>query len=207
MASGPGLDPGLREEHIKELDRQAPKAWTYPPIAVAQDLKAALTPETMDIVYFYCHCDYTEAAPAVGLKPYLRFDAAQAITPSVISTWARTGWPKPQLLARHPLVVINGCRTAERKSSSLTGFVDAFANRAGAAGVIGTEIPIDQAIASWAMGLFFDAVCQGATVGMALRHTRWAMFGRGNLMGFAYTPHCLANLTLRRVTEPQERTA
>lgn len=208
MASGSGLDDGLRIKHIEELDLQAPRQWMRPQIAVAQDLKEQLAPESMDVIYFYCHCDYVEDAPGIGLKPYLRFNITEPITPSVISNWAKSSaWPDPHWPGRHPLVVINGCRTTEWQSGSLSGFVDAFANRAGAAGVVGTEITIDQGIASWAMGLFFDAVCQGATVGMALRQARWAMFGRGNLMGFAYTPYCLGNLALRRVIKPPGRTA
>ena len=40
----------------------------------------------------------------------------------------------------------------------------------------------------------------GKTVGEAVRATRWKMFGLGNVMGFAYTPYCLANLSLRGAT-------
>jgi hypothetical protein len=94
-------------------------------------------------------------------------------------------------------VVINGCHTAELVSGSLTSFVDAFANRAAAAGLIGTEITIEQGIAGWAMELFLTELYRGKTVGEALRNARWTMFARGNLMGLAYTPYCLAGLTLR----------
>jgi hypothetical protein len=203
MAVGPELDGTLREEHIAALDRQVPIDWARPPIGAIGDIRSQLADDSMDVVYFYCHCDYSEDAPGVGLIPYLRLDATEPLTPSVISAWARSAvWPNPHWPDRHPLVVINGCRTTEWQSGSLVGFVDAFVSRAGAAGVIGTEITIDQGVASWAMELFLTALSQGASVGMALRQTRWAMFRRGNLMGFAYTPYCLANLSLRRLRQP-----
>lgn len=199
MAIGSDLDGQLRNDHVSALDREISVKWNRPPIRIAQDLESQLAAENMDVVYFYCHCDYHEDAPGIGLKPYLRFNKAEQVAPSDISAWAlSSSWPIPHWPDRHPLVVINGCRTLELQSGSLGDFVDAFANRAGAAGVLGTEITIDQGVASWAMELFFTALWKGATVGTALRQTRWAMFARGNLMGFAYTPYCLANLALRR---------
>jgi len=199
MAIGSDLDGRLRDDHLGALDREISVRWNRPPIRIAQDLESELAAENMDVVYFYCHCDYREDAPGIGLKPYLRFNETEQVAPSDISAWAlSSSWPNPHWPDRHPLVVINGCRTLELQSGSLGDFVDAFANRAGAAGVLGTEITIDQGVASWAMELFFTALSRGATVGTALRQTRWAMFARGNLMGFAYTPYCLANLALRR---------
>ena len=62
--------------------------------------------------------------------------------------------------------------------------------------MIGTEVTVDQPVAAWAMELFLDAL-RSRPVGEALRATRWAMLGRGNVMGMAYTPYCLATLTLR----------
>jgi hypothetical protein len=62
--------------------------------------------------------------------------------------------------------------------------------------VIGTEITVDQPVAAHAMELFLDAV-RTHPVGEALRAMRWAMIALGNVMGLAYTPHCLATLVLR----------
>jgi hypothetical protein len=108
--------------------------------------------------------------------------------PSVISAW-----PRALRRDKYARVAAKPC--------------GAFANRAGAAGVVGTEITIDQGVASWAMELFLAAVTNGATVGMALRQARWAMLRRGNLMGFAYTPYCLASLTLRQSSDPPGKAA
>ena len=203
LAVGPDLNEKLSSEHINELERQVTVTWNRPPIRVTEELQQELGRESMDVVYLYCHCDYQQDAPGVALKPCLRFDGTLPITPADISAWATSAvWPDPHWPDRHPLVVINGCRTTELQSGSLADFVKAFTNRAGAAGVIGTEITIDQGVAGWAMQLFLTAIAKGATVGMALRETRWTMLRRGNVMGFAYTPYCLAGLTLRKSSEP-----
>lgn len=208
VAVGTDLDKKLSSEHISALDRQVAVTWNRPPIYVTNELRRELGQQSMDVIYLYCHCDYVQDAPGVGLKPHLRFDDTAPVTPAVISAWATSAaWPYPHWPDRHPLVVINGCRTVELQSGSLAGFVEAFTNRAGAAGVIGTEITIDQGVAGWAMELFLTSIAEGATVGMALRQARWAMLRRGNLMGFAYTPYCLAGLALRRYSEPTRTAA
>jgi hypothetical protein len=42
----------------------------------------------------------------------------------------------------------------------------------------------------------FLSVLRDRPVGEALRSTRWEMFRGGNLIGLAYTPYCLAGLTV-----------
>jgi hypothetical protein len=46
------------------------------------------------------------------------------------------------------------------------------------AGVIGTEVTVDQPVAAWATELFLDAL-RTRPVGEALRATRWAMLAAG----------------------------
>jgi hypothetical protein len=94
-------------------------------------------------------------------------------------------------------VILNGCHTTEATSGTLNTFVSAFADHAAASGVVGTEIIMEQGLAGWAMELMLAALARGATVGNAIREVRWAMLRRGNIMGFAYTPYCLADLALR----------
>src|SRR5690606_3321506 len=93
-------------------------------------------------------------------------------------------------------VVINGCHTVDMLTESLNNLVRAFTGDASASGVVGTEIAVETHVAAWAMELFLTAL-RDRSVGEALRITRWTMLGRGNLMGLAYTPYCLANLRLR----------
>jgi hypothetical protein len=151
----------------------------------------------LDVVYLYCHCGWTDPAAIRSADPYLQF--ADRVGPQQIDAWIRTAPRGPWWTNRHPLVVINGCHTVERVSGSLADFVRAFTDWAGAAGVVGTEIKIDQAVAGWAMEIFLKAV-RTRTVGAAIRTMRWQMLQRGNVMGLAYTPYCLADLSLRERT-------
>jgi hypothetical protein len=112
--------------------------------------------------------------------------------------WAHSTWPWDHWEERHPVVVLNGCHTAEILPETLADFVDAFTTSAGAAGVVGTEVTLDQALAGTAMEPFLAALHGGATVGQAMRHMRWELLRRGNVMGLAYSPYCAATLTLRR---------
>ena len=117
------------------------------------------------------------------------------ITGQDIALWQATTWPDPHWPRRHPLVVINGCSSAAKGPGSLASLVDAFVGTAGASGVIGTEIAVEQGLGGWAMDLFLSAL-RDDPVGEALRTTRWEMFRGGNLIGLAYTPYCLAGLSL-----------
>ena len=202
VADDSGLEAKITREHVKALTTSLGPAFWHPDIADPKDLRRELAGETMDVVYLYCHCDYDLASPSYGYDLRLRLGTA-AFTPADVNMWTRIPpWPRPHWPTRHPLVVINGCHTAEMVTGTLTSFVRSFANRAAAAGVIGTETTLEQGLAGWAGELFLTAMVNGATVGEALRATRWTMFRRGNVMGLAYTPYCLAGLSLRPF--PQE---
>jgi len=192
-ADGPDLDDPGRRAHIAALRATLGEELDHLDRPGADTLGAALGGE-VDVVYLFCHCGRDASVVGAPPDPYLHFD--RKITPTDVNQWIETAWPGDHWLDRHPLVVINGCHTVETLSGSLSDFVVAFTSWAGGAGVIGTEVTVDQSIAAWAMELFLDAV-RTRPVGEALRTTRWAMFGRGNVMGLAYTPYCLATLVLR----------
>ena len=63
--------------------------------------------------------------------------------------------------------------------------------------MIGTEVALEQGLASYFMEHFLGRFVGGATVGHALRDARWHLLGRGNVMGLAYTPYCLSSLRIR----------
>jgi len=90
---------------------------------------------------------------------------------------------------RKPLVVLNGCHTTDFTSGTLSDFVSAFVNRAGAAGVIGTEVAIEQNLAGFLMEIFLTNLAAGMATGEALRDARWQLVGYGNVMGLGYTPY------------------
>lgn len=199
VAVDPGLDPRLTDGHLTELRA------VLPPGSVASNLVTspvqlarALAPETMDIAYLYCHGGYYRLAANALPSPVLRFGGSM-VDPVEVSNWRRDQavWPRPHWPSRKPLVVMNGCHTSEMTTATLSNFVDAFANRAGAAGVVGTEVTVEQGMAGWAMTRFLSLLVDGAGAGQALREVRWHMVNRGNVMGLAYTLYAVAGLRLR----------
>ena len=204
VAAGASLDGRLTERHLQRLRAElSDRRVTQPRLATEEDLAAALGPETMDIVYFYCHCGYDRRSGQAAADRYLEL-GGYTVEPIDVNMWARTAWPYPHWPHRRPLVVLNGCHTTEVTSGTLNSFVPAFTQWGGASGVLGTEIALEQGLASWAMEEVLARVSQGQPIGAALHHTRWAMLRRGNLMGLAYTSYCLANLVLRPATTSRD---
>jgi hypothetical protein len=194
MGYDTSLDPHLGDRHIDALRAQHGKALLEPQAESRVSVMGALKAAQMDILYFYCHIvtDRTRPgsdAPAIGL-------GADQLTAKDINGWARVFRP-----TRHPLVILNGCHSVEVGSGSLYNLVDPFINRFEACGLVGTEITIEQGLGGWAMELLLSSL-RAYPVGTALRSVRWEMFRSGNLMGLAYTPYCLAGLTL--VSRPKE---
>ena len=87
--------------------------------------------------------------------------------------------------------------TIEATTCTLNGFVPAFIHNARAAGVVGTEITVEQGFACLVGEQLLPLLAAGQGVGEALRSVRWDLLRLGNVLGLAYTPFCLANLTLR----------
>jgi hypothetical protein len=197
IAPGESLDSRLSEQHFQRLvDRLPDCSVTMPSIKTREELGQALFPATMDVVYFYCHSVYDRRSQQGTPGSLLDFGQYQ-VGPGDITRWAWTSWPPSHWAERSPLVILNGCHTTEETSGTLNSFVSAFTRAAGASGVVGTEVLLEQGLAGWAMELMLSSLARGAAVGEAIREVRWAMLRKGNVMGFAYTPYCLANLKLR----------
>ena len=143
--------------------------------------------------YLYCHVIDDPTQPDQRI-PAIQFGEGR-VTRQDIDNWIDTDWPDSHWSTRHPLVILNGCGSVQKGPDSLANLVDAFVSEAGASGVIGTETAIEQGLGGWAMELFLCAL-RNQPVGEALRSMRWQMFRGGNLIGLAYTPYCLAGLTL-----------
>jgi hypothetical protein len=201
VAVGPDLDATLTSRHLAEL----PGRTTVMTVDDAEQLARSLAGETMDIAYLYCHGGYHKVVSNALPFPVLRFGRG-FVDPVEVSNWRRdqTLWPRPHWPHRKPLVVLNGCHTTELTTATLANFVDAFANRAGAAGVIGTEVSVEQGMAGWVMEMLLRLLVDGASAGDALREVRWRMIGRGNAMGLAYTLYGAAGLRLRPAVKETE---
>ncbi|MFD5848232.1 CHAT domain-containing protein [Streptomyces chartreusis] len=204
-AVGSSLDQELTALHVNRLRAGPPSCRLDQPVIGSEDqLVDALGPEAMDVVYFYCHCGYDRRSDLAAADRYLDF-GSYSVRPVDVTRWARgRTWEYPHWPRRSPLVVLNGCHTTEANSGTLNGFVRAFTEWAGASGVVGTEVVVEQGLAGWAMEQLFAHLLNGASVASALRSVRWNMLRRGNVMGLAYTAHCLADLSLRPPATNQE---
>lgn len=190
MGYDTNLDAALAKNHLDALRTQQGAALVEPQLTSRAAVEHALLTDPRDVLYFYCHINEDRTrpgahVPAIGL-------GADQVTGKDIS-----GWGRAAKSASHPLVILNGCHSVEVGPEALYNLVNPFVTWVRACGLIGTEVTIEQGLGGWAMELFLSEL-RRHPVGMALRSARWQMFRRGNMMGLAYTPYCLAGLTLAR---------
>ena len=190
MAIDPNLNEELSEAHLARLETYLTSAhFSHRACEETRAVAELLVERPVDIAYLYCHGGYDSDD---GL-PFLSF-SGHRLYPTDLAAWRRAKLTFEEQFQRRPLVVLNGCGTLEFTTHSLANFVDGFVGRCGAAGVIGTEISIEQGLAGWAFENLLDYARSGCSVGEALRSLRWMMARRGNTMGFAYTLHCISGL-------------
>ena len=95
------------------------------------------------------------------------------------------------------VVILNGCHSVEVGPEALYNLVNPFVTWVKAAGSSARRSPLSRGSADGR----WNCSCRELRhhpVGIAPRSARWQMFRRGNMMGLAYTPYCLAGLTLAR---------
>jgi hypothetical protein len=151
----------------------------------------------LPLIYFYCH---GERPAAASRETYLGIGNREYLTAADFVSWVQTAY-----FSRHvrvwdqirPLVFINACHSAELDPKALFNYVDAFVGAGNAAGVIGTEVKVQQDLAmEFAQRFFDELLTQGSTVALALHRARLAFLAKGNLFGLNYTPYCWADLTV-----------
>jgi hypothetical protein len=136
------------------------------------------------VVYFYCHGGNTP------YRQWLVVGEQDPLMPSYLDDSLRDDWA-----AGAPLVVLNGCHTGKYGPSTLLSFVHRF-GALGAAGVIGTEIPIHEYLGD-AFGRFLlYRLLDGDPMGKVVYDFRHILLERRNLLGLAYVPYCYADLKL-----------
>lgn len=156
-------------------------------------VRTALRDRELTAIYFYCHGGEIDrdGVPAPFLAVGKSRDRLLPIDLREIDPDDGTplySWP------RHPLVFLNGCETAMLEPRVLAHFVDAFAER-GAAGVIGTEVPVFEALATEVAEVFLRLFLrEGRSVGEALRQIRHDLLRRNNPLGLVYTAYASADL-------------
>ncbi len=194
------LDSRLTQQHVDAIKGRLPRFHVYDYDSLDQ-IKAALA-DSIEVVYFYCH-GRREILPGTDQAiPYLELGRGERFQPQDITAWRAADWPPQHWRESSPLVFINGCHTAELTPELLVNFVDKFI-AAYASGVIGTEIALEQGVASEAAEQFFGPFQGGEmSVGQALHQMRLHLLSKGNLLGLAYTPYCSTDLKLSGLAYP-----
>jgi ATP-dependent helicase YprA (DUF1998 family) len=135
-----------------------------------------------NLIYFYCH-----GGKEAG-KSFLGVGEDDRIIPNDLLAEG-VSWP-----TSHPIVFINGCRTADLTPSDLITFVRMFV-WCQASGVIGTEISIPESLATeFATGILDSLASKGSSIGSAILDQRHLLLAKCNPLGLVYTPYCHASL-------------
>ncbi|NED81153.1 hypothetical protein G3I76_13785 [Streptomyces sp. SID11233] len=158
-------------------------------------LRQALVDAAGACVYFYAHGRRPDPLTDAPATTVLEIGQGERVTPRDLASWADTS-PDPDRDEVAPLVFLNGCHTLDSDPASWLTFVEAF-SAFSAAGVVGTEIMIEQGLANEIGEQFWEQLLLGEAVGPALHKVRMTLLRKGNALGLAYTAYCSAALRLR----------
>ncbi|HEX2088258.1 MAG TPA: CHAT domain-containing protein [Solirubrobacteraceae bacterium] len=188
------IDRRRLDEHLgrfEKLIRDAVRGAEVTRAARRDALREAIEPD-LPLLYFLCHGDRQ------GDTTRLSIGKTDRIAPGDLDGWMsvarqRTGrkmWTQPQ-----PLVFVNACGSLAITPRDLTDYVTTFIGKGGAAGLIGTEVRVnDEQAMALAETFFATFLRPGATVDDALRAARTEFLADGNLLGLFYTAYCFADL-------------
>ena len=163
------------------------------------EIKEHLHDPDLHLVYFYCHGNYPDQT---GGDTYLGIGNRETLTGPDFESWRTEWWRQERIKVWdkiRPLIFINACHSVDIEPDSLVSLLKSFVGRAGAAGVIGTEVRVNQPLAVKVAEIFFDEfVNKGTAVSQALHKIQLHFLNKGNLFGLMYTPYCSADLKLGR---------
>jgi hypothetical protein len=195
-----GLNAGLQSSirHATDLDglAQAPVAASWKCKLYHRDrIRDALNDPELDFIYFYCHArggrsEPTTKPPVLEFRDELPGSAVLPMRPADLSTG--TVW------VHQPLVFLNGCGTAGFSPDALSPFITAAVQDRGAAGVVGTEIPVWEYFAGDFSLRFVQSFLAGKPAGEAMLLCRRAFLSQYNPLGLIYTLYAAAGLTLKQ---------
>jgi len=178
------------ERDLKALQRPDGSKVVWEEIETKPDrVIEALSDPELDLVYLYCHARGGVGDPDKTKPPLLEF--------SDKSQTQRYRASQVQVVWKHrPLVIVNGCSTAAFSPDALSPFVEKFTRDCGAGGVIGTEIPVHEDLATRFMTRLLERVIGGESVGAALLAVRRELLGVDNPLGLAYTLYAFSEFKL-----------
>ena len=171
-----------KERHLAEL-KERPMAVTEAPNP--ETALQVLAKGDEDVLYFFCHGGVDKNGMfSLFVGPSKAMDEKSQIAPYFLRGESRVN---------APLVFLNGCDTMG--PAALASFVRTLRHM-GAAAVIGTEIPVDTALARRVAQLVLDGMLAGQTLGRAFLNMRKAMLRRLSPLGLAYAFDGPAELVL-----------
>lgn len=183
VASVYGTGLGLAERHRQQVaaivDAQAEQVVCSSTEGLLHEMI-----EIPSVVYFYCHGGNTT------YRQWLVVTEDDPLMPAHLGDDLRAAWADGG-----PLVVLNGCHTGKVDPATLLSFVHRF-GALGAAGVIGTEIPIHEYLGEAFGRVLFRRLLAGDPVGRVIYDFRHELLRRRNPLGLVYVPYCYADLRL-----------
>lgn len=145
----------------------------------------------LDFIYFFCHAEGGEANPKID-PPYLEFQTlggiARAIRPQDLSD--NMAWD------HGPLIFLNACGTLGYSPDALSPFLKTLVDGRGAAGVLGTEVPVAEILAGEMARFFIERFASGQKAGEALLDVRRELLAKKNPLGLVYTLYAPATLAV-----------
>jgi hypothetical protein len=185
-----GMHGGLTmtQQHWTKLEALAKTFNATPTVAYRRDrVSAILGDSDLDLIYLYCHTRNQS-------QPYY-FEFKDQAQPQIGKITAAQ-LSRPPKWEHHPLVFLNGCNSVGFSPDALSEFIKVLVNYRDAAGVIGTEIPIFEQLATEVGQQFLEAFLKGHAAGAILLDIRRALLAKRNPLGLAYTLYAAAQLSL-----------
>lgn len=189
LVTGMNARLGRYADHWKELGLI--QAWQAP-LYDRDALLTALKDELLDFIYFYCHARGGQADPGVD-PPYLEFQAPGSSSPGIVNPehLEERAWK------HRPLVFLNACGSLGYSPDALSPFLKTLVEGREASGVLGTEVPVAEALAGQVAFEFIRKFLkEGRPAGQALLEVRQTLLAKFNPLGLVYTLFAPAGLVV-----------
>jgi len=195
LAAGLNATLALWNDHWKELSGVT--TWIKPEFESDKILELLQANEP-DLIYFYCHARGGQVDPDRTYPPYLEFQAAGG-SAGQIRPQDFGGYPP---WSQGPLVFLNACGTLGYSPDALSPFLKALVDGRRASGVLGTEVPVAEALAGDFAREFLSRFFGGTSAGRALLEARRVLLTKNNPLGLVYTLFAPADLNIELPGKP-----